>query len=95
MKNYMSEKPCCACGLWREGEVTYHHIYTRKSRPDLKEEKWNLMPLCHYDHITVHQKGLGYLSKIRSVKDWLIKNGWQYESFSGKWLHKGASNARA
>lgn len=91
-KNYQCHSdPCTACGTFT-AQRCFHHIYTRKSRPDLEGEIWNQIPLCSTHHNEVHQKGLVFLAEqFKSVQNWLEGAGWDFNDFIGKWEHYKAS----
>jgi len=72
-KNYQSFEPCTACGT-ESVQRCYHHIFTRKARPDLAEESWNKMSLCMKCHTEVHQIGMGKFIKYERVYKWLTDN---------------------
>jgi hypothetical protein len=72
-----------------------HHIYTQKARPDLKEEKWNRIPLKHELHQMAHQKGMGYMAKnFPEIGMWLVDNGWLWDDFKRKFVHPLASEKK-
>jgi hypothetical protein len=76
---------CIVTGL---EEADTHHIYTRKAWPQYKDEPWNKMPLCHTLHMRWHERGGKYMSDVYpKIKAWLLNNGWEYDSFAGKWIH--------
>ena len=88
--SFQTDLPCAATGRV-DVQRCLHHVYTRKSRPDLAYKKWNLMPLCLEKHNEVHTVGLYRFSKNHpSVNDWLLKNGWEFDSFSKKWINRRA-----
>jgi 5-methylcytosine-specific restriction endonuclease McrA len=78
---------CIVCGKQGEGLVTFHHLHTRKARPDLINEPKNKIPVCQQDHNSFHAKGTDYMAeKYPKVKAWLINRGWEKDTFLGKWL---------
>jgi hypothetical protein len=88
--SYQSHEPCTACGT-SAVDVTYHHILTRKTRPDLKEAEFNKIPLCFTHHGEVHQIGMSAFAKRWGrVDKWLIKNGWEFDEFLRKWVNAKA-----
>jgi len=79
---------CCETG--RPAEL--HHVLTRKSRPDLIDEPWNLMPVSREIHGFIHQHGLTRSSKhFAGVKAWLLNEGWAYDPVMEKWWHEKAT----
>lgn len=87
MKNFESNLPCVCCGKNGKGQVTFHHLKTRKSYSDFVYKEWNLLPLCQYHHNEAHQKGLNYMaSNYTGVKRFLILNEWEFDNYSNKWL---------
>lgn len=84
---WQSDEPCVACGTMSVDRC-YHHIYTRKAKPELINEKFNLMSLCSTHHVECHAKGLNIFSmKYHNVKDWLFKNDWYICELKGTWKH--------
>lgn len=89
MSNFSSEEPCICCGKTGEYFVCYHHIYTRKSRPDLSQEKWNMIPVCKKHHLDFHNFGTNKMaSSYKSVLSWLSENGWEYSPFKNRFVNK-------
>jgi hypothetical protein len=87
MKNYQSDKACVCCGLIGDGMTCYHHLLTQKSHPELKENKRNMISVCQNHHNMFHSRGIDYMAtKFPLVKDWLMNNGWEYNSFLQKWI---------
>lgn len=87
MKNYKANKPCVVCEEGRDGYVTFHHIYTRKSFPEYEKAPWNLIPVCQGCHNNFHSKGNIFMAeRYQSVWDWLELNRW--EIFNGKLIHR-------
>lgn len=85
--SYEADEPCAATGVMGVGIITYHHLYTRKSRPDLAEVGWNKIPVCRAAHNEFHNKGTSHMAKkYPSVKKWLETNNWQYDNFLNKWI---------
>ena len=83
--SYQTDLPCAACATIMR-QRTFHHVYTRKSRPDLSEFSRNKMPLCLEHHNLIHAQGTTYMSnKFLGVRVWLEKNGWYFCSFQKKW----------
>lgn len=83
--------PCVATGESREGFVCLHHLYTKKARPDLKYESWNLIPVDQATHNAFHSLGISEMAKRNpSVKKWLEDNDWYYCTIAKKWVHPGA-----
>lgn len=76
---------CCVSGL---PNSELHHIYTRKSRPDLSEALWNCIPLTHSIHHEWHLKGaLHMTNKYPKIKQWMLTTGWEFDAFRLKWCH--------
>jgi 5-methylcytosine-specific restriction endonuclease McrA len=87
MKNFKSNKPCIVCGISVDGAVTFHHIFTRKSRPDLTYAEQNLISVCAKHHNMFHAKGTNYMANtFNSVKEFLIENGWEFNDYLKKWI---------
>ena len=83
--SFQTEQPCAACKtIFRQR--TFHHVYTRKSRPDLVELTNNKMPLCLEHHNMIHAKGTTYMSeKYIGVRLWLHEHKWYFCSVVKKW----------
>jgi hypothetical protein len=81
---------CIVCGMRGEGMVTWHHILTRKARPDLTNEPRNLIPVCQTHHNRFHEKGTSHMAEnFPRVKNWPINRGWKFDTFLKKWtLHE-------
>ena len=93
MAKYASEDFRCIltgfCG------ATLHHLYTQGSRPDLRNEEWNLIPVIQLYHDLFHKRGTAYMAKsFPSVRYWLLDKGWEFDEFSGKWRHYLAIDTR-
>lgn len=83
--SFQTDQPCAACKTILR-QRTFHHVYTQKSRPDLKEHPNNKMPLCLIHHNEIHAKGTTYMSeKYKSVRFWLHENNWYFCSVKNKW----------
>lgn len=66
--------------------VCFHHVYTRKSHPELSEVKWNMIDVCLIHHNEFHNQGNSHMiMKYKGVKRWFENNGW-YKDL-GKWVH--------
>lgn len=90
-QNYSSSEPCVHCGLVDPQRVCLHHIFTRKARPDLANEKWNLVSVCQEAHNLWHMKGTSYMAaRYPNVSLWLANNGW-YICGIKRWWHDGAN----
>jgi hypothetical protein len=77
---------CVVCGKQGEGLICWHHLHTRKSRPDLVDEPNNKIAVCQNDHNLFHAKGTDYMAEnYPTVKKWLINRGWE-RNFLGKWF---------
>lgn len=86
--SYESNRACVACDFWAKGMVCYHHLRTRKARPDLKDKEWNMIPVCQKHHNEFHNKGIDYMARnYLTVLHWLRRNGWSYNVFREKWLN--------
>lgn len=84
MSNWESNLPCACCGLNMEGMVTYHHLYTRKTYPEFKNEAWNKLPCCQRHHNEIHANKLTDVAKkYTGILSFLIINKW--ELINGKW----------
>lgn len=91
MANYKSLEPCQACGIETEDGISYHHIYSRGAYPELAEKVWNKIPLCDAKHHVpgIHRVGTReFAEQFSTVKEWLIRNEWFLDEFSGKWMHE-------
>lgn len=77
---------CTACG--HNGSfypLEIDHVKTRGSGGN--DDASNCITYCRACHILKGQKGLNYMAtKFPSVKEWLISNGWEYNSFLNKWV---------
>lgn len=77
---------CIVCGKQGEGLITWHHLMTRKARPDLVHAPSNLIPVDQSCHNMFHAKGTSYMAeKYPKVKSWLINRGWGYCELMQKW----------
>jgi hypothetical protein len=77
---------CIVCRKQGEGLVCWHHLLTRKARPDLVNEPRNKIPVCQNCHNVFHQKGTDHMAKtIPQVESWLTNRGWE-RNFLGKWV---------
>ena len=84
--NFQSDSSCVVCGESGTGKVCYHHLLTRKARPDLTNEPRNMISVCQRHHNEFHSKGIGYMAnKFPLVKEWLISNGWHICELTNKW----------
>ena len=88
--NNFKEGACVACGV--SGDVAtldVDHFKTRGSRPDLVNDPRNCLTLCRWCH---HNKGTrgadSFVKDCDNVINWLVRNGWEYDEFSGKWVLK-------
>jgi hypothetical protein len=87
MKNYQAHESCTACGTLGVDRC-YHHILTRKARPDLKDAIFNKIPLCLTHHNEIHAIGTQrFAQRWERVYEWLVKNGWTIDEYTGKWTH--------
>ena len=88
MKNWSTEQGCAACGLTGLGMTCLHHLYTRKSRPDLQIKPFNLIPCCQLHHNEFHNKPLSEMAeKYSGVMKFLIDNEWMLDEFTKKWFN--------
>lgn len=63
-----------------------HHIKTRGSGGT--DDEWNLIPISRTLHQRWHHRGTQYMVKgYPAIRNWMIKNGWKFDIYSGKWLH--------
>lgn len=82
--SYKSPYPCVCCGISGDGMVCYHHLLTRKARPDLKSDPRNMISVCQYHHNMFHSKGISFMANsFKTVKFFLEHNGWVFEG--DKW----------
>ena len=83
--SFQTEEPCAACKtVFRQR--TYHHVYTQKARPDMRENPNNKMPLCLEHHNMIHSKGTTYMSEqYFGVRIWLHEHKWYFCSVVKKW----------
>lgn len=90
-QNYSSNEPCVHCGLVDPQRVCFHHVFTRKARPDLVSEKWNLLSVCQQAHNLIHTKGTSwFVSKYPNAALWMAQSDW-YINELGDWWHDGAN----
>lgn len=85
MKYFREDWYCIVCGT--KG-VALHHVKTQGAGGSDHEQ--NLMPLCIFHHNEVHSSNMGlarFARKYIAVYSWLLNNGWEYDSFSRKWLN--------
>lgn len=82
------------CTICADRGIVYHHLFTQKARPDLKDMEWNLFPCCVRHHNKFHDRGLISMSNVhKEVEQWLLKNNWYLrrpKSF-WQWWHDGAN----
>ena len=79
MKNFKSDQPCVVCGECRDEYVTFHHVLSQKAHPELRYEKFNLMPLCQRHHVNVHAMGANkFAQKYKEAAAWFKSNGWDF-----------------
>lgn len=84
--SYKSNEPCICCGHELDGEVCYHHLFTRKAYPNHAEKKWNMIPVCLSHHSEFHNKGITYMAvKYKTVMEWLKNNQWFFCKTFNKW----------
>ena len=83
MKNFKSNEPCLIC---ENHNACYHHIKTKKSRPDLKFDERNLMPLCQQHHNEIHNKGTNTFVNKYNLSWWLYSKGWIFDAHINKWV---------
>jgi len=75
---WQTDELCVACGAWTENGNCFHHLITRRSNPELQNEKFNLIPVCQRCHNMFHVKGVSEMAKrFYSVRVWLEGSGWQ------------------
>ena len=83
------------CVVTGQPGADLHHIYTRKARPDLADEKWNQLPVHHFLHQDIHQRGLVIVSaEFPLIALWLQNYGWEFCEYKGKWTHPLAATKR-
>ena len=72
---------CIICGA--QGEK--HHFKSRGSGGT--DDEWNIMPLSRGHHVEFHKLGATtFVNKYPQAKEWLIKNGWEFNEFKKKWV---------
>ena len=85
MKNFQSLEKCLCCNA--NDQRTFHHVHSQKSRPDLKHDTRNMMPLCLCHHNQIHKLGLFKMTTLYpSIGKWLEKNGWELCPIRNKWF---------
>lgn len=83
------KKRCIISGL----PADTHHLKSRGSDITAKDIKENLIPLARPYHNEIHNKGIVYMAnKYHQVRNYLIQNGWVYESredngFKERWIN--------
>lgn len=66
---------CVICGNGAEE----HHILTQKAYPELKDKRFNKIPLCRGHHSEWHNSAMNDMaSHYFAVKVWLLNNKWSY-----------------
>lgn len=76
-----------SCIICNNQNACYHHLKTRKARPDLTYEPRNMIPVCQLHHNEFHNKGINYMSqKYSLVKDFLLYNSWYFDEFLNRWV---------
>jgi len=81
---------CCVTGI-RGAE--YHHIYSQKAYPKLRNEEWNKIPVAHQIHYVIHNQGLVHASTFfHQIQLWLVMHGWYMSPSKGTWMHDLPSN---
>lgn len=71
---------CIICGQ----KSDKHHVKTRKSGGC--DNDFNLMNLCRKHHVETHAIGTTtFTEKYLEVREWMLKNGWQYNDVKKKW----------
>ena len=92
MRNFSTVQGCVCCGLNAPGTTCLHHLYTRKARPDLQFETFNLIPACVFHHNEFHSIGTAAMAvKYPDVRNWLFDNKWEFDVWLGKWRHPEAN----
>lgn len=83
--NEHKEDNCVACGdHWPMLDID--HVKTIGSGGT--NDPWNCMTLCRFCHIKKDQKGIVWMTNtFPNYKNWLIKNGWEFDKYLGKWRH--------
>lgn len=77
MANFEAKEPCVVCHKFGKGLVCYHHLWTRKARPEFSMVKFNMIPVCQEHHNEFHNKGTSEMAeKYPQVKEWLRQNNW-------------------
>ncbi len=70
--------------------VYAHHLHTGGMGMKGDDAEYNLLALCILCHIPIfHQKGLEYaINLFPHIEEVLITKGWEFDTYSGKWLHE-------
>ena len=93
MKNFQSNLPCEVCGQTIQDNY-FHHILTKKSRPDVKYKEFNLISVCQEHHNDFESKGNNTMSKIYPhIRKLFIDRGFYMCETSNKWRY-GYNNER-
>jgi hypothetical protein len=88
--NKFKQSHCVACGHSGNefNPLDVDHIKTQGSGGH--DAAYNCWTLCRTHHI---EKGLGlkkFSDRWPKAKEWLIKNGWEYDEFLMKWINTKA-----
>jgi len=76
---------CCVTGY---GGAEFHHIFSQKAFPKLRNEGWNKIPLRHDLHYMAHKQGMVHLSiYFPQVQLWLIAHDWYLCPLKRVWRH--------
>lgn len=82
MKDFKSNEGCIICG---DNNACYHHIHSKKSRPDLRQNHNNLMSLCLKHHQEIHSIGRQSFIKKYNLDWYMFAKGW-IQTHDGKWF---------
>ena len=77
--SYQTDLPCVICGKQTEGGNCFHHLMSRKSHPEFKDDPRNMIPVCFLCHTEIFHKLtlVEVADKYQSVKEFLLNNNWQ------------------
>jgi 5-methylcytosine-specific restriction endonuclease McrA len=86
--NQFKELHCVVCGHSGDefNPLDVDHIKTRGSGG--RDVDWNCWTQCRRHHIEKGQIGLiKFAERWPRAKEWLVKNGWEIDEYTGKWTH--------
>ena len=83
LAEYYAKRPCDVCGS--RNFVSGHHVKSFASGGACSPD--NLISLCFEHHRQIHDIGnTKFADRHIRFKQWLISNGWEYDSFCKKWI---------